>query len=95
MAKVNKNTSVEILRVETLTSKEWREVADRFEKAAALFAGVLRKINGDGQGEQDAEDWLTDAHLVWMATRYVAEFASDKCKIAILPDNKKDARFVQ
>ena len=69
-----------------LPSETWREAAERIALAAPYVANYLRKINHDGSGEQDYDDFMIDMQLAYTAMRYVAEFANDKCVIVAEPD---------
>lgn len=63
-----------------LPKESWESAAEHLEIAAPLLANVLRKINHDGKGEQDKEEFLAEMQLAVTAMRYVASFATDKCR---------------
>ena len=59
-----------------------------YRRQVLVLRRSLKKKNFDGKGEQDARDWLADVSLACLALLYVAEFASDKCRIVPLPERK-------
>jgi len=62
-------------------SKEACEAAiERIEMAAEPVANVIKKTNYEGQGESDSGAYLMDMQLAISAMKYVAEFATDKCR---------------
>lgn len=65
---------------QSLPPDRWREAADHLEEAFPLMANILLRINGDGMGKEDAQDFMNDAQLALVALRYVAEFASENCR---------------
>ena len=69
-----------------LPKERWREAAENLQMAGNFVAAFFREKNFDGRGEQDAQDWLADASLACVALLYVAEFATDKCRIVPLPE---------
>lgn len=81
--------SNEIIKVEigqALPSKVWLQVRDDLAQAFPAIAEILRRMNCDGKGEQDKQEFLAEAQLAMQALTYVAEFAADKCRIIVLPD---------
>lgn len=73
-----------------LPKERWREAAENLQMAGNFVAAFFREKNFDGRGEQDAQDWLADASLACVALLYVAEFATDKCRIVPLPEAPKE-----
>lgn len=64
----------------TVDKERWNEAAENMERAAGPMAAYLLQLNGDGMGQEDADDFMADVALVVTAARYVAEFAADKCR---------------
>lgn len=73
---------------QALTKEQWLNARDDLAEAFPLVAEILRRINGDGLGEQDAQTFLAEAQLALQAMTYVGNFASDKCRIIVLPGKK-------
>lgn len=71
---------VDIKIGQSLPPDRWEEAADNLEMVFPMVAQQLRLINGDGRGEEDAQDFMADAQLALIALRYVAEFASENCR---------------
>lgn len=83
-----------IVKVEighTLPPEVWLAARDDLAEALPFFGEYLRRLNYEGKGEQDKEEFLAEAQLAIQALTYVGEFASDKCRIIVLPD-KGDRR---
>lgn len=72
----------------TLPAKSWFEARDYLAQAFPFFGEYLRKLNFNGKGEQDKEEFLAEAQLAIQALTYVGEFAADKCRIIVLPDQE-------
>lgn len=70
---------------QALTKEQWLNVRDDLTEAFPMIANLLRAINFEGKGEQDAEEFLAEAQLALQAMTYVGNFASDKCRIIVLP----------
>lgn len=85
MKENNKIVKVEIGQV--LPKESWIAARDDLAKAFPFFGEYLRKLNFEGKGEQDKEEFLAEAQLAIQALTYVGEFAADKCRIIVLPDN--------
>lgn len=84
------NTKIEVGYA--LPKERWQEAADNLQTAGACVAAFFKEKNFDGKGEQDARDWLADVSLACMALLYVAEFATDKCRIVPLPEAPEDVK---
>ena len=83
-----------IVKVEigqTLPPDVWLAARDNLAEALPFFGEYLRRLNYEGKGKQDKEEFLAEAQLAIQALTYVGEFASDKCRIIVLPD-KGDQR---
>lgn len=79
----------EITKIEigqALPREAWLAVRDDLAQAFPVLGELLRKINYQGKGEQDKEEFLMYAQLALQALTYVGEFAADKCRIIVLPD---------
>lgn len=80
-----------IIKVEigqTLPAESWLAVRDDLAQVFPFFGEYLRKLNFEGKGEQDKEEFLAEAQLAIQALTYVGEFAADKCRIIVLPDRE-------
>lgn len=80
-----------IIKVEigqTLPTESWLAVRDDLAQVFPFFGEYLRKLNFEGKGEQDKEEFLAEAQLAIQALTYVGEFAADKCRIIVLPDRE-------
>lgn len=69
----------------TLPREAWLQARDDLAEAFPLFCKLLLRINGDGLGKEDCEEFLAEAQLAIQAMTYVAEFAADKCRFIVLP----------
>lgn len=79
----------EIIKVEigqALPSDTWLQVRDDLAQAFPTIAEILCRLNYEGKGEQDKQEFLAEAQLALQALTYVGEFAADKCRIIVLPD---------
>lgn len=73
---------------QSLTKEEWLSARDDLAEAFPLIAEILRTVNHDGLGEQDAQTFLAEAQLALQAMTYVGNFATDKCRIIVLPNKR-------
>lgn len=73
-----------------LPKEEWEKAADNLEQVGKIMAMWFLKKNFDGRGQEDADEWMADVTLACTALRYVAEFASDKCRMIQVPDRPKE-----
>lgn len=73
---------------QSLPPERWQEAADHLEIAAPIMARVLLQLNGDGMGEQDAADFMSDATLAIIACRHVALFCSEECRFIPVPNQQ-------
>lgn len=73
---------------QTLPEESWLAVRDDLAQAFSFFGEYLRKLNFEGKGEQDKEEFLAEAQLAIQALTYVGEFAAHKCRIIVLPDRE-------
>lgn len=76
----------------TLPKERWVEAAENVQEMGNQIAAILLKRNADGMGKQDAEEWLADVLLAYTALRYVAEFATDKCRMVTLPSKRRGGK---
>ena len=87
--------SDKIIKIEigqTLPTETWLAARDDLAKAFPFFGEYLRRINYEGKGEQDKEEFLAEAQLAIQALTYVGEFAADKCRIIVLPEKDGAAK---
>lgn len=85
---------IDITKIEVgqaLPPETWLAVRNDLAQAFPLFAEMLRQMNYEGKGEQDAKEFMAEAMLAIQALTYVGEFASDKCRIIVLPGKDGDA----
>lgn len=75
----------------TLPKERWQEAASNLQTMGNYIAAYLKAKNFEGQGEQDAQDWLADVLLACTALLYVAEFATDKCRMMPMPNGNRRA----
>lgn len=73
-----------------LPKEKWEKAADNLEQVGKIMAMWFLKKNFDGRGQEDADEWMADVTLACTALRYVAEFASDKCRMIPVPDRPKE-----
>lgn len=73
-----------------LPKQSWLRIAENIKGIALINAAKLKQRNYNGRGQQDAEELLTDMYLAEVAIRYVAEFATDKCRIIPVEDKERE-----
>lgn len=69
-----------------LPKEKWEKAADNLEQVGKIMAMWLLKKNFDGRGQEDAEYFLADITLASVAMRYVANYATEKCRMIPVPD---------
>ena len=74
--KINKDKAV------VLTPEQWQGYIDEIMEAAPIIANMFLKINHEGRGQEDHDDYLTSQIAAIAAMNYVKEFAADKCIFA-------------
>ena len=57
---------------QSIPPERWLEAAEDLEKVFQIFAHHLLVTNHEGMGQQDAEEFMSDAVLALVALRYVA-----------------------
>lgn len=72
-----------------LPKEEWEKAADNLEQLGKIMAMWFLKENFDGRGQEDAEDILADITLASVAMRYVANFATEKCRMIQVPNHRQ------
>ena len=77
---------------QALTKEQWLNARDDLAEAFPLIAEILRRLNNDGLGEQDARTFLAEAQLALQAMTYVGNFATDKCRRIVLPNQRGGER---
>ena len=80
------NAKIEI--GQTLPRETWLAVRNDLAEVFPYIGELLRRMNYEGKGERDKEEFLAEAQLAIQSLTYVAEFATDKCRIIVLPDKK-------
>ncbi len=69
-----------------LPKARWQQAAENLKTVAPVIANILQHFNHENMGKDDAEDFMTDMMLAQTALLYVAEFATDKCRIIPIPE---------
>lgn len=77
---------------QTLPSESWLAARDDLAAVFPFIGEYLRRLNFEGKGEQDKEEFLAEAQLAIQALTYVGEFAADKCRIIVLPEKDGAAK---
>lgn len=67
-----------------LSKERWEDAAENVAQVAPMIAKWLEQQNFEGRGKEDAQEFMNDAQLAIVALKYVAEFASDKCRFVPL-----------
>lgn len=80
---MGKITKIEI--GQALPPEDWLAARDDLAAVFPLIGEYLKRLNGDGMGEQDKEEFMWEAMLALQAMTYVAAFASDSCRFVIIP----------
>ena len=86
MGHEQQNIKIEI--GQTLPRSTWLAVRDDLAQVFPYIGELFQRMNYEGKGEQDKEEFLAEGQLAIQALTYVAEFATDKCRIIVLPDKK-------
>lgn len=70
----------------TLTEEQWQDYIDEIQDAAPVIANFLKRMNFEGEGQKDHDDYLTSQLAAIAAMSYVKAFAADKVHFgAIIP----------
>lgn len=69
-----------------VAKERWLCAAENVQQISSTIAQRLLATNYEGRGKQDANEFMTDMQLAYMALLYVAEFATDKCRFIPMPD---------
>ncbi|MCL2618158.1 MAG: hypothetical protein FWD98_03785 [Defluviitaleaceae bacterium] len=78
-----------MIKSHTIAKERWQFAVAGLTASAPLMAAVIRKKNFAGQGEQAAEQYLSDIELAVCAMNYVSEFAADSVRFV----SQDDASF--
>lgn len=78
-----------ISEAKALTPEQWQSFIDEIEQAAPIIANMFLKMNHDGRGQEDHDDYLTSQMAAIAAMRYVKEFAADKVIFVAIKDGAK------
>lgn len=73
---------------QTLPPDRWLEAADNLGRAFPMIARMFELQNYEGQGKEDAAEFMSDATLALVALRFVGNCAADRCRFIAIP--KKD-----
>ena len=69
---------MKITKKAALTPEQWQDYIDEIEQAAPMIANMFLKLNHEGRGQEDHNDYLTSQMAAIAAMNYVKEFAADK-----------------
>ncbi len=70
---------------QTLPPERWLEAADNLGRVFPMIARMFELQNFEGQGKEDAEEFMADATLALIALRFVGNCASDHCRFIAIP----------
>lgn len=70
---------------QTLPPERWLTAAEHLEIAFPAIANILERIDGDGRGREDAQEFMGDAVLALIALRFVGSCASEQCRFIAIP----------
>ena len=73
---------MKITKTAALTPEQWQDYIDEIEKAAPIIANMFLKMNHDGRGQEDHDDYMASMIVAVAAMEYVREFAADKVMFA-------------
>lgn len=73
---------------QTLPPERWLEAADNLGRAFPMIARMFELQNFEGQGKEDAAEFMSDATLALVALQFVGNCAADRCRFIAIP--KKD-----
>lgn len=73
---------MKITKTTTLTKEQWQDYIDEVKTAAPIIAENLKKINYEGRGQEDHDDYMASMIVAVAAMEYVKEFAADKVMFA-------------
>ena len=73
---------MKIMKTTALTKEQWQEYIDEVKEAAPIIANMFLKMNHDGRGQEDHDDYMTSMIVAVAAMEYVREFAADKVMFA-------------
>lgn len=73
---------MKITKTTALTKEQWQEYIDEVKDAAPIIANMFLKMNHDGRGQEDHDDYMTSMIVAVAAMEYVREFAADKVMFA-------------
>lgn len=64
----------------SLPPERWKAAAEHLQVAAPYLAEMMKKINYEGRGQEDFDDFMGDMTMAVMALAHVANFAADQCR---------------
>lgn len=73
----------------TLTPEQWQEYIDEIKMAAPMIANMFLKMNHDGRGQEDHDDYLNSQLVAICAMEYVKQFCADKVVFATVKEEGK------
>ena len=73
---------MKIMKTTALTKEQWQDYIDEVKEAAPIIANMFLKMNHDGRGQEDHDDYMTSMIVAVAAMEYVREFAADKVMFA-------------
>ena len=75
-----------------LTPEQWQDYIDEIEQAAPMIANMFLRLNHEGRGQEDHDDYLTSQMAAIAAMRYVKEFAADKVIFVAVKEGQNNGK---
>ena len=72
----------------TVDKERWKQAAEDLQECGPVLAEMLRRMNADGRGQEDYDDFMADITLAVLALSHVAEFEADN--VRIIPIREKE-----
>ena len=79
---------MEIGNTMTLTPEQWQDYIDEVKMAAPMIANMFLRLNHDGRGKEDHDDYMNSMIVAVSAMEYVRQFAADKVVFAAVKGGK-------
>ena len=71
---------------QSLPRETWLDARDKLEGIFVALGDALFQSDYKGKGTPKRDELISIGQLAFQAMTYVAEFATDKCRIIVLPD---------
>ena len=69
-----------------IPKERWEQALDDIIGIGEFLIPMVRKINHEGQGEQDAKDIIETLQLAILALRFVVANATDVVRVIVVPE---------